>query len=562
MTHTTKDQDIDTILNKEIVSALVAVLGEQYVQNSDVDRQHHSQVTIPLQTLCSAVVYPQSVTEIQQILQIAAQYKLQVWPFGRGNNWGYGTKNGLESGAIIMILERMNHIIEVNAELAYAVIEPGVTQKQLNDYLKDNNIPLWADCTDSTPYGSILGNAIERGYGYTPYGDHFSQLCGLEVLLPSGDVVKTGDTISNSNTWNTFKWGLGPYIEGLFSQSNLGIVVKAGIWLMPQPESWNLFTFDLTNDADLPQFVDRLRPLMLEGIVQSHVHMVNDFQMLSVVNKYPYEKLDGKTCLSDETLAELRKQYGIAPWSLVGGIYGSKEQVKLSRSKLKKSLSDLGKIEFFDHKKVQTVGKFVELYRKTSPDSLLFKFLQGAKALLSSKDIEVMALLPEMYGILQGNPTERIIKSAYFKSPITPPKDKVNPAQDNCGVIWLAPAVPASGQKVKELLEIVRPLYDKYGFDFSGCLTRINNRTFFLLLGIFFQRENEMESQRALELYDALVQEIKQAGYQPYRGSIPYWSQHNSYKNSTLIDLLSGIKQTVDPENILAPGKYGISNKG
>ncbi|MDJ0743391.1 MAG: FAD-binding protein [Xenococcaceae cyanobacterium MO_167.B27] len=561
MANTTQEQDIGNILNREIISALVEVLGEQYVQSNDISRQHHSQVTIPLQTLCSAVVSPQSITEIQQVLQIAAQYKLQVWPFGRGNNWGYGTKNGLESGAIIMILERMNRILEVNAELAYAIIEPGVTQKQLNDYLKENNIPLWADCTDSTPYGSVLGNAIERGYGYTPHGDHFGNLCGLEVVLPNGDVIKTGDTLSNSKTWNTFKWGLGPYIEGLFSQSNLGIVVKAGIWLMPQPESWNLFTFDLTNDSDLPQFVDRLRPLMLEGIVQSHVHMVNDFQMLSVVSKYPYEELNGKSCLSDETLTTLRKQYGVAPWSLVGGIYGSKEQVKLSKSKLKKSLSDLGKIEFFDSKKVNTVRKFVELYRKTAPDSLLFKVIKGAKALLSSKDIEVMALLPEMHGILQGNPTERIIKSAYFKSPNVPPEDKVNPAQDNCGVIWLAPAVPASGKKIKELLEIVRPLYDKSGFDFSGCLTRINNRTFFLLLGIFFQREDEAESQQALELYNALAQATKQAGYQPYRGSIPYWSQHNNCDNA-LSNLLSGIKQTVDPENILAPGKYGIRNRG
>ena len=556
MTHTTKDQDTVNILNTEIISALAAVLGKQYVQSNDVYRQQHSQVTMPIQTLCSAVVYPQSVTEIQQILQIAAQYKLQVWPFGRGNNWGYG--------AIIMILERMNQIIEVNSELAYAIIEPGVTQKQLNDYLRSNNIPLWTDCTDSTPYGSVLGNAIERGYGYTPYGDHFAHLCGLEVILPNGELIKTGDTISDSNTWNTFKWGLGPYVEGLFSQSNLGIVVKAGIWLMPQPESWNLFTFDLANDADLPQFVDRLRLLMLEGTVQSHVHMVNDFQMLSVVSKYPYKQLNGQNYLSSETIAKLRKQYSIAPWSLVGGIYGSKEQVKVSKSKLKKSLSDIGKIEFFDHQKVQTVHKFIKLYRKYSSKLFLFKLLKKAKALLSTKHIEVMALLPEMYGILQGNPTERIIKSAYFKSPLIPPETKVNPAQDNCGVIWLAPAVPASGQKIKELLEIVRPLYDKYNFDFSGCLTRINNRTFFFLLGIFFRREDQKESQQALELYQALVQETIQAGYQPYRGSIPYWSQNNkdTSENLALRKFLSEIKHTIDPENILAPGKYGISNRG
>ena len=549
--------DRATSLDTEVVSALVEIVGEQYVQTAPQYTEENSRVTIPQHTLCSAVVYPGSVAEIQAIFKLAAHFKFKVWCFSRGNNWGYGTKNALEGGAIILILERMNRILEVNEDLAYAVVEPGVTQQQLNEYLQKNNSRLWTDCTDSTPDGSVLGNASERGYGYTPYGDHFAHLCGMEVVLPNGELIRTGGTLSNSKTWNTHKWGHGPYLEGLFSQSNFGIVVKAGIWLMPKPESFNVVTFDLTDEANLPTLIDRLRELALEGIFKSHLHMVNDFQMLSVVSRYPYELLDGSTYLSSQSLQTLRQKYGIAPWSLVGAIYGSSAQLKLKKLSLKKRLSDLGKLEFFDRKKVSVVESFTKLYKQTAPNSLKFKLLKLVKLFLSPKHIEVMSLLPDMYGILQGIPTERIIKSAYFKASQLAPERGVNPARDNCGVMWLAPAFPASGKYAQELLDLVKPLYRQYGFDFSACIARMGDRTFYALFGIFFDRENTQESSRAIELYQSLVEATNKSGYQLYRSGIPYWHCGNTESVGS-IDLLKSIKQTVDPEGVFAPGRYGI----
>ena len=140
----------------------------------------------------AAVVYPGTAEEVAGVVKAAAKHKLPVWPFSKGKNWGYGATMPFRDGALILVLERMNRIVEVNQELAYAVVEPGVTQKQLNDYLKSNHIPLWVDCTDSTPQGSIIGNALERGVGYTRYWDHFGHLCGLEVILANGESVRTG----------------------------------------------------------------------------------------------------------------------------------------------------------------------------------------------------------------------------------------------------------------------------------------------------------------------------------------------------------------------------------
>ena len=270
------------------------------------------------------------------IMSIAARHGVPVWPFSRGNNWGYGTKNALEPEAIIVVLERMNRILEVNDELAYAVIEPGVTQQQLYDRLSIEHPRMIADCTDSTPLGSVLGNAIERGYGYTPYGDHFGHLCGLEVVLPSGELVRTGGAAGACPTWNTHKWGSGPAVEGLFSQGNFGVVVKGGIWLHPRPEKLVLFTLDVDRPDRLSAAVDGIRHLALAGTVQCHVHMANVFQTLSLLQKYPGDLLGQGMRIPVSRLAELKARYGLPDWTAVGGIYGTTAQVRSSERHIRR----------------------------------------------------------------------------------------------------------------------------------------------------------------------------------------------------------------------------------
>lgn len=79
-----------------------------------------------------------------------------------------------------------------------------------------------------------MGNALDRGVGYTPYSDHFSKHCGMEIVLPSRELLRTGmgamsgkDEADNP-TWQSFQPAYGPYSDGMFSQSNYGIVTKMG----------------------------------------------------------------------------------------------------------------------------------------------------------------------------------------------------------------------------------------------------------------------------------------------------------------------------------------------
>jgi FAD/FMN-containing dehydrogenase len=85
----------------------------------------------------------------------------------------------------------MNKIIEVNAEYGYAVVEPGVSFFDLYEEIQRRGLDLWPSCP-AIGWGSVIGNTLDRGFGYTPNGEHPQSQCGLEVVLPNGDLLRTG----------------------------------------------------------------------------------------------------------------------------------------------------------------------------------------------------------------------------------------------------------------------------------------------------------------------------------------------------------------------------------
>ena len=139
--------------------------------------------------IASAVVCPRSVPDVQTIVRLANDFQIPIWPTSIGRNTGYGGAAPRLRGSVVVNLGRyMNRVLEVNVEGAYALLEPGVTFSDLYNYLVQNGLQdkLWIDVsfisslaqwmlthTVEVPDiggGSVLGNAVERGVGYTPYG--------------------------------------------------------------------------------------------------------------------------------------------------------------------------------------------------------------------------------------------------------------------------------------------------------------------------------------------------------------------------------------------------------
>ena len=222
--------------SKDFSNALkqfAVAVGKEWVFTSDEDvdlyRDSYSPVwNEPEEPIPSAAVAPDSVEQVQAVVRIANKYKIPLWTISTGKNLGYGGSAPLLGGSVVLDLKRMDRVLEINEKDHYALLEPGVSYFDLYRYIQERKLNVWIDPPDPG-WGSPVGNSLERGGGYTPMHDHFDAVCGLEVVLPSGEVMRTGmGALPGAKTWQQYKYGFGPYVTPIFSQSSLGIVTENG----------------------------------------------------------------------------------------------------------------------------------------------------------------------------------------------------------------------------------------------------------------------------------------------------------------------------------------------
>ncbi len=544
-------------MKAELIERLVEICGPDHVLTSPQAIELYSRCTIPWSRKCGAVVLPENVDQVSRIVQLCDEFRVPVWAFSRGHNWGYGTVLALQEGALIVILKRMNRIHEVNEELGYAVIEPGVSQGQLNEYLKNKGYNLWIDCTDSSPDGSLIGNALDKGVGYTPYGDHFDHLCGMEVVLASGEVITTGGVSSECPTRYTYKWGVGPFVDGLFAQSNLGLVTKVGLWLMPKPEAFEMFVIQVSDARNLVQVIDALRDLSLRRIV-SHCHGFNEFLAIARTFGYPTHLLDGKQFLNDKDIGRLAVEQGLSAWTFVGGVCGSYRRVKADKAEVKKYLSPLGRLIFVDRVLEKFLRSMVLGVRKSGASGVFYRCIKALHDFFVSKtSAEIMESLLSLYPILKGEPNEGVLSLAYFKNKVQQPKENLDPARDKCGLIWFAPILPARGSEIEVFIDTTKQICADNKFETAVLLIQLNPRTFLVLIPLFFDRKTAEEAERAQRTYDQLCELLKMRHYQQYRCCTPQMENILDC-NPSYQSLMRRIKHALDPNQIIAPGRYGV----
>ncbi len=486
-----------------------------------------------------AILRPASREEVQHCLRIATRFEVPVYPRSSGKNWGYGSGVPPQNRCAILDLSRMNRILDCNEKLAYVTVEPGVTQQQLYDFLTLQKSSLWMDATGSSPHTSIIGNTMERGFGHTPQGDHFAHSCGLEVVLPTGEVVETGySRFPNSVTGPLYRWGVGPFLDGLFSQSSLGVVTRMTIWLMPAPAHFEAFLFRCDHESQLGPVIETLTRLRLSGTIQSTVHLGNDYKVLSSIQQFPWEVTERKTPLLPAQMDALRARLQFGVWNGSGGLYGTKAQVACSRREIRRALAGkVNQLRFLD-------------------DRLLALSLRFAKPikLISGWDLsKTVALLQPLYGLLKGVPTDGPLRGAYWRKPTAIPAHP-DPDRDRCGLLWFAPIVPSTAADVQKISQVTVETMLADGFEPMISLTMITGRAIACVIAISFDRDIPGEDQRAMACYRSLAEKVTSLGYYSYRLGIQSMEEMNA--SASYVDLLRRLKSAIDPAGILAPGRY------
>ena len=524
--------------------AWIAILGVAHVLDDEQSTGAAATATFATTARVPLILRPETRAQVQECVRVAAAHRIALYPVSSGLNWGYGSRVPATDGNVVLDLGRMRRIVDFSESLAYVTVEPGVTQQQLFDYLRDRGSGLWMDATGTSPHASLIGNTMERGFGHTPYGDHFAHVCAFEVVLGDGTCIETGSArYGVTVTAPVYRWGLGPVLDGLFTQSNLGIVTRMTVWLMPAPEKFEAFFFRCEHEGDLGRVIEALRPLKLSGTLRSAVHIGNDYKVLNGLQQYPWEEMQGQTPITPDDMALFRSRLRIGRWNGSGGLYGTRAQVaearRLVRVRLKGVVSQL---QFLDDRRLALAQRFARPYRWFTGWDLS----------------AALALLRPVYGLMRGIPTEQPLASAYWRKRMPPPM-QMDPDRDGCGLLWCAPVAPMEGIHAERVAAISRDVLLTHGFEPLISITLVTERAIACVVSISFDREIAREDERALACHRQLHQALASAGYHSYRLGIQ--AMRSPTIEDSALPLLERLKEACDPRQILAPGRYGLGRR-
>ncbi|XXZ54386.1 FAD-binding oxidoreductase [Sorangium sp. So ce341] len=465
----------------------------------------------------SGAVLPRSVEEVQTVLAIANQHGVPLWTISLGRNLGYGGGAPRVSGSIVLDLRRLNRILEVNEEHAYALVEPGVSFFDLYEHIRERGLKLWIS-SPALGWGSVVGNALERGLGRTPYGDHAAQIRGLEVVLANGDVVRTGmGALPGADTWQLFIGGYGPSLDGLFVQSNFGVVTKLGLWLMPQPDGLMSCRVRFQRESDLEAAIDALAPLRRREVIQSNAQLANILHQ--AVGCSPRDRwYGGSGAMPGAVLEQIREDLGLGWWNLHFALYGEESMLDARFEIVRRAFSTIPGAEILGQK-----------YLASGADGLYAWEVERPGAHLA------------------GVPSLSALKVLKFLG-------------EDCGHLAFSPVVAPTGREAVKVYTHLKARAYEHGIDYVGNFTAGVRHLHHIFLILYDRRDAEQRSS-AFALFETLVREMGQEGIGEYRAHLAFMDlvgAQYSFNDHALRRFNETLKDALDPNGILSPGKQGI----
>lgn len=519
------------------------IVGPEWVFTSDADldlyRDSYSPyLGEPEERVASAAVAPTETSQVQEIVRVANKYKIPLYTISTGKNLGYGGSAPVYSGCVVVDLKRMNKIIEVNEKNAYAIVEPGVAYFDLYKHLKEKGIKLWLDVPDPG-WGSLVGNALDRGAGFTyPHlRTHVDAICGMEIVLANGEVMRTGmGAMPNAQTWQQNKYGIGPWVDGIFTQSNFGIVTKVGFWLAPEPDAFLKGSVLLSGYDDLVPFVDIMNYLENSGVTNGMpdigspllcVPQYTDFDtVLAGGGPMPPPDLFALVQKSGNghspELVAYGKEHGLPYWKCSLAFYGPAKAIREQWEYAKEKFSVIPGVRFEDEPVIK---------------------------LPLSEDMHDKVQLTQF-----GIPSLRMFSLGT--------RSKINDKPSH-GHIWLSPIVPRTGEAIYEFNTMFAKAAAELGVPrvFPFLLPMCQWQRTFVFLLPFPITEDVSVNQHNRKLLLQMVKEFAARGWGEYRAPAVFHDQivkTYSFNNNALLRFHETIKDAVDPNGILSPGRYGI----
>ncbi|NQY65443.1 MAG: FAD-binding oxidoreductase [Alteromonadaceae bacterium] len=481
------------------------------------------------------------------------ELKFSVHPISSGRNWGYGTSQPptTKNKTVLLDLSALKQI-EFDEELGLVTLQPGITQQELSDYLIKLGDNYMVPVTGAGPDCSIVGNAIERGYGITQYTDHFGAVTAIKGLWANGIQYQSAlfelDQSKEKFVDKTYKWGVGPYLDGLFTQSNFGIVTEMTIRLSARKPAFVSFLIKLKSDELLEAAIPLIQRVLrdYEGIVGS-INLMDKRRMLSMFADNP--NVNDHQIMSDIQVQTQTKNLKIPSWTIVGSISGSKNIVKVTKNEIKNIFKQIPNQAIFSDDPVISMGNKVI--------SLLPEGILNRSAMLKKVKLQ-LGSFNKAKEVMQGKPNRVALKLAYWrhhKGANSFEGKVLSPGKDKCGLLWYAPLVMMKANAMCEYVEFVRKICPLFNIEPFITFTNLRHDCVDSTVPILFDLSNPIAVKDAHNCLKELVTEGLKLGYVPYRLNIDQ-QQWLLDKESDFWQTVNQIKSKLDPNNILSPGRY------
>ena len=450
------------------------------------------------------VLRPQSVADVQRILLAAtkAEGAVKVQPLSCGKNWGFGSDLATRDGVYTLDLSALKSIRSLDLQSHCVELEPGVTQGQLDDALSRRGNTHYFNVTGAGLGTSIIGNALERGIGYS--GQRHLDLLDLELVLPNGQLTRTSRLQADAST-SAFLGGLGPDPTGLFCQSNFGVVTAATVALHRRPEVMGGILCRLSEAGGLPRLVSVISDLIAEGACYGVPHLFNRERIVTTFSPH----------LDPAQAAALRSS--AAPWTALIPIRGSKQVFAASAHDLENRLNPLGRVEILSD-------------------------LPGPGPKLSS--------------LIEGRPSDLALASVAYSafghsSPMNAPLEA-----SGAGLIHVTPVVAFRAEAIEEAEQLTRATLRRHGYaTVPLSLNALSARTAALIVSIGFDRRSTEKTTLARRAADNLLEAYLGAGLTPYRLGLGQ-GDALPLMEGPWPEIFCEMQRIFDPCGCLAPSRY------
>ncbi len=485
--------------------------------------------------------------DVQAAVKTADRHGIKLYAVSCGKNWGLGSKVPTADQCVVLDLSGLNEIVDFDEKLGYATVQPGVTFRQISTFLRNRNSNRFAAVIGGSPEASVVGNALERGDGIGPYGDRAAHICKLEIVLADGSCFRSGfGQFENASSEKVHAQGVGPSLDGLFCQSNFGVVTELTLWLAPRPESFQSFSVSVQDTDKLPDLLRALRKAHTLNVIQPRcVALWNAYKALAATSQFPWDSGQPRP-LPQSYANEHGSMWKDAGWVASGGLYSaSQSHAKADRKILKQLLkSHVQRLLFMTRLRLRLLSLLAPLLRRIP----------------SLKGIDRMIQLSYAESPFLGVPSNMNLKSLYWRKKIPIPGE-VDPNRDRCGMLALCFALPWRTKQVMEGLRLIEDTSREFQFEPNIAVVFPSERAVQLFPFIIYDRDCEESERQARQCHKTLLQRMAASGHHPYRLGIQSMSVLGENAQPEYAKVISRLKTALDPNGTLSPGRYEYAPK-